>query len=113
MYKFEICIFVCQINHYKTSNEQQSLKGLCCLDFGDCICQGYDGAQGIVKGVAKKFTFKDNNSAAISVHCLAYCINLYLQEVTRSFKCIKVVKFKHKLGTQIPLTSTNVNLYPL
>ena len=38
------------------------------LDFGDCRCQGYDGAQGHVKGMAKRF--KDNNSAATSVHSL-------------------------------------------
>ena len=60
------------------------------LDFGNCRGQGYDGAQnfqGHVKGVAKRF--KDDNPAAISVHCLAHCINLCLQEVTRSCKCIK------------------------
>ena len=39
------------------------------LDFGDCRRQEYDGAQGHVKGGAKRF--KDNNSAATSVHCLA------------------------------------------
>ena len=60
------------------------------LDFGDCRGQGYDGAQnfqGHVKGMAKRF--KDDNPAAISVHCLAHCINLCLQEVIRSCKCIK------------------------
>lgn len=60
------------------------------LDFGNCRGQGYDGAQnfqGHVKGVAKRL--KDDNPAAISVHCLAHCINLCLQEVTRSCKCIK------------------------
>ena len=62
------------------------------VDFGDCRGQGYGGAQnfqGHVKGVAKRF--KDNNPAAISMHCLAQCINLCLQEVTRSYKCIKEV----------------------
>ena len=36
-----------------------------CLDFGDCICKGYDGAhnfKGHVKGMANRFTFKDNNN---------------------------------------------------
>ena len=64
------------------------------LDFGDCRGQGYDGAQifqGHVKGVAKRFK---GSSAATSVHCLAHCINLHLQEVTRSCKCSKVEKFK-------------------
>ena len=49
MYKFEICIFVCQINH-KAQNMHvhqmnNYLKGLYCIDFGGCRCQGYDGAQ--------------------------------------------------------------------
>lgn len=60
------------------------------LDFGNCRGQGYDRAQnfqGHVKGVAKRF--KDENPATISVHCLAHCINLCLQEVTRSCKCIR------------------------
>ena len=69
-----------------------SFKVLYCIDFGDCRCQGYDRAQnfqGHVKSVAKRF--KDNNFAATSVHCLAYCINLCIQEVTRSCKYIKVL----------------------
>ena len=83
------------MNH-KTLNKQWSLKELYCflgLDFGNCRNQGFDGAQifqGHVKDVAKRF--KDS-SAATSVHCLAQCINLCLQEVTRSCKCIKVAKF--------------------
>ena len=59
------------------------------LDFRNCRGQGYDGAknfQGHVKSVAK--IFKDDNPAAISVHCLAHCLNLCLQEVTRDCKCI-------------------------
>ena len=61
------------------------------LDFGHCRDQGYDGVQnfqGHVKGVAKRFNI-DENPAATSVHCLAHCTNLYLQEVTRSCKHIK------------------------
>ena len=61
------------------------------LDFGDCRGQRYDEAQnflGHVKGVAKRF--KDNNPAAISVHCLAHCINYSafrkLQEVANALK---------------------------
>ena len=69
-----------------------SLEVLYCIDFGDFRCQGYDGTQnfqGHVKCVAKRLN--DNNFAATSVHCLAYCINLCIQEVTRSCKCIKVL----------------------
>ena len=60
------------------------------LEVGDRRGQGYDGAQnfqGQVKDVAKRF--KDDNPAAISVHCLAHCINVCLQEVKRSYKHIK------------------------
>ena len=55
-----------------------------------CRGQAYDGAQpfqGHVNGVAKKF--KNENPAAISVHCLAHCLNLCLQEISRSSKPIK------------------------
>ena len=115
MYTFKIYIFACQINNkIQTLDEHQGLKGLYCLDFGDCRCQGMMGLQ-IFKAISKVWPkdLKDNNSVATLVHCLAYCIYLCLEEVTRSCKCIKVAKFKHyKLGTQIPLMSTNVKLCP-
>ena len=60
------------------------------LDFINCRGQGCDGArnfQGHFKGVATRF--EDDYPAAISVHCLAHCINLCLQEATRSCNCIK------------------------
>ena len=68
------------------------LKNSLGLDFGHCRDQEYDRAQnfqGYVKGVAKRF--KDENPAAILVHCLAHYTNLYLQEVTRCCKRIKEV----------------------
>ena len=43
--------------------------------------QAYDGAwnfQGHISVVAKKF--QDDNDTAISVHCLAHCVNLCLQK---------------------------------
>ena len=64
------------------NHKAQVLKIFYCLDFGDCRYRGYNEAQGHVKSVAKNF--KDNNSAATTVHCLAYYINICLQEVTRS-----------------------------
>ena len=55
------------------------------ISFEKCRGQGYDGASNFqehVNGVAKKC--KDVNPAAISVHCLAQCMNLCLQEVARN-----------------------------
>ncbi len=56
----------------------------------NCRGQGYDGAsnfQGHVSGVGKRFL--ERNPAAIPVHCLAHCVNLYLQDVARDVTCIK------------------------
>ena len=38
--------------------------------------------QGHINGVAKRF--QDDNAAAISVHCLAHCVNLCLQVIAVS-----------------------------
>lgn len=43
--------------------------------------------QGHVNGIAKKF--KDENPGAISVYCLAHCVNLCLQDVARSSQPVK------------------------
>lgn len=71
----------------------QSLKA-CLQQFGipfeNCRGQAYDGAssfQGHINGVAKRF--EDENNAALSVHCLAHCVNLTLQELARSIKSVK------------------------
>ena len=56
--------------------------------------QAYDGAQPFqehVNGVAKKF--KDENPAAISVYCLAHCLNLCLQDISRSSKPIQTFQW--------------------
>ena len=48
------------------------------IPFENCKGQGYDGArnfQGHVTGVAKRF--EDDNNSAISVHCLAHCVNVF------------------------------------
>lgn len=58
--------------------------------FEYCRGQAYDGArsfQGHISGVAKRF--QDDNAAAVSVHCLAHCVNLSLQEVARDVKSLK------------------------
>ena len=55
------------------------------ISFEYCRGQAYDGVasfQGHVRGVAKKF--EDVNAAAMSIHCLAHCVNLTLQEVART-----------------------------
>ena len=51
---------------------------------------GYDGTkkyQGHITGVGKRF--QEKFPCAIPVHCLAHCINLYLQEVAHKVKSIK------------------------
>ena len=63
------------------------LKNSLGLDFSHCRVQEYDKAQnfqGHVKGVAKRF--KDENPAAILVHCLAHCTNFYFQDVANTLK---------------------------
>lgn len=60
------------------------------VEFQYCRGQAYDGArsfQGHVSGVAKKF--QADNAAAVSVHCLAHCVNLSIQEVVRNVKSLK------------------------
>ena len=60
------------------------------IPFDKCRGQAYDGArnfQGHINGVAKKF--QDDNAAAISVHCLAHCVNLCLQEIAVTSQPIK------------------------
>ena len=60
------------------------------IPFEKCRGRAYDGArnfQGHINGVAKKF--KGDNAAAISVHCLAHCVNLCLQEIAVSSQPIK------------------------
>ena len=68
------------------------------LQIENCRGQAYDGAQpfqGHINGVAKKF--KDSNASAISVHCLAHCVNLCLQEITRNSKpIIQLIKYSPK-----------------
>ena len=60
------------------------------IPFTNCRGQAYDGAsnfQGHISGVAKRF--QDENPSAISVHCLAHCINLCVQDIARKNKCVK------------------------
>ena len=60
------------------------------IPFDHCRGQGYDGArnfQGHVSGVGKRF--ENGNHAAITVHCLAHCVNLCLQDIARDSKSMK------------------------
>ena len=53
----------------------------CSLPLERCRGQGYDGASNMmwkVTGVAKRF--KEEQQAALTVHCLAHCVNLVLQD---------------------------------
>ena len=61
----------------------------CALPLAQCRGQGYDGASnmmGHLRGVATQI--KAEEATAISVHCLAHCLNLCLQDVAR--KCSPV-----------------------
>ena len=76
------------------------------IPFDKCRGQAYDGArnfQGHINGVAKKF--QNDNAAAISVHCLAHCVNLCLQEIavssqpiilSFSMEIIQLIKYSPK-----------------
>lgn len=62
----------------------------CNLSLKLCRGQTYDGASnmsGHLNGVAARF--QAEQPAAISVHCLAHCTNLCLQEVTRNCKSLR------------------------
>lgn len=61
----------------------------CALPLAQCRGQGYDGASnmmGHLRGVATQI--KAEEAAAISVHCLAHCLNLCLQDTAK--KCVPV-----------------------
>ena len=83
------------------------------LQIENCRGQAYDGAQpfqGHINGVAKKF--KDSNASAISVHCLAHCVNLCLQEITRNSKPIKdALNFSMELIQLIKYSPKRQNVF--
>ena len=61
----------------------------CALPLAQCRGQGYDGASnmmGHLRGVATQIQAEE--AAAISVHCLAHCLNLCLQDTAK--KCVSV-----------------------
>lgn len=62
----------------------------CSLPLDMCRGQAYDGAstmQGVRSGLATRI--KHDNPAALSVHCLAHCLNLCLQEEGRKLPFIR------------------------
>lgn len=62
----------------------------CMLPLDKCCGQAYDGASnmsGPKSGVAARILKEE--PAALPVHCLAYCINLCLQDVSRQSKSIR------------------------
>ena len=61
-----------------------------CLPLERCRGQAYDRAanfQGDISGVAQRTTEKV--PVALSVHCLAHCVNLAIQETARKVKVIR------------------------
>ena len=62
----------------------------CNLPMSLCRGQAYDGAsnmQGRRSGVATRF--RNENPAAIAVHCCAHSLNLCLQDIGRKLPCIR------------------------
>lgn len=60
------------------------------LPLENCRGQEYDGASnmmGHLTGVAKQI--QTDHPAAIKVHCLAHCLNLYLQDTAKKCKLIR------------------------
>ena len=83
----------------------------CILPLSQCRGQAYDGTSamsGRIKGVATQI--KNEQPAALHVHCLAHCLNLCLQDATRICNCVrdtlelimelvKLIKFSPKRST--------------
>ena len=91
MYKFEI---LC--NESKSTKHQINSRVLkdfiVCLgiDFDDCRSQGYDGLNFSMPYVQ---LWPKNLKIILLLPQYIHCINICLQDVTRSFKCTKVTKF--------------------
>lgn len=102
----------------------------CSLSLEMCRGQAYDGAsnmQGVRTGLATRI--KKDYPAALSVHCLAHCLNLCLQEEGRKLPFIrdaldtvkeiaKLIKFSPKRShlfsqKQIQSETPGVNIKPL
>ena len=102
----------------------------CSLPLKICRGQAFDGAaslQGIRNGLATRI--KRENPAALSVHCLAHCLNLCLQEEGRKLPFIrdaldtvreiaKLIKFSpkrsHVFSQKLSQSETHgVNIKPL
>ena len=102
----------------------------CILPISMCKGQAYDGAanmSGRIRGVATRF--KEEEPAALYVHCLAHILNFYLQDVSRScnsvrdslqlvMEIIKLIKFYPKHVTlfstiKSQLSPETQNLKPL
>ena len=64
----------------------------CSLHLSMCHGQAYDGASnmsGHLSGVAARL--REEEPAALHVHCLAHCLNLCLQDAARQFQPIRDV----------------------
>ena len=101
----------------------------CSLPLNKCRGQAYDGAmnmQGHRSGLGTQI--QEEEPAAIKIHCLAHCINLCLQDVSRKckvvrdaldlvFEIIKLIKFSpkraHLFAEMQNLNSKPTSLKPL
>ena len=102
----------------------------CVLPVNSCRGQAYDGASvmsGHLHGVASRF--KEEEPAALYVHCFAHCLNLCLQDASRScssvrdglelvMEIVKLIKYSPKRTTlfntmKSQLSPETQNLKPL
>ncbi len=101
----------------------------CNLPISLCRGQAYDGASNMLgrkTGVATRF--KDENPAAIAVHCCAHSLNLCLQDAGRKLTCIrdaletakeigKLIRYSpkrsHLFSTKLQESGDGVTLKPL
>lgn len=59
----------------------------CSLPLSQCRGQSYDGAANMMGGVGARIGSEE--ASAITVHCLAHCLNLCLQDAARKFPIIR------------------------
>ena len=85
----------------------------CDLPLSMCCGQAYDGAsnmQGRRKGVATRF--KQENPAAIALHCCAHSLNLCLQDAAKNLNCIRdALETVKEISTLIRYSPKQLHLF--
>ena len=85
----------------------------CDLSLSMCRRQAYDGASnmhGRRKGVATRF--KQENPAAIALHCCAHSLNLCLQDAVKNLNCIRdALETVKEISTLIRYSPKRLHLF--